>query len=93
MGATPSVTSWHLRHLATFGLVLDAGVMLFDINLNSVITASTADHMRSRVAGVYGTINHGARPLGAVVGGLLGSWLGLRPTLAVAALGGVLSCL
>jgi DNA-binding transcriptional ArsR family regulator len=24
VGATPSVVSWHLRHLATFGLVLDA---------------------------------------------------------------------
>jgi DNA-binding transcriptional ArsR family regulator len=24
VGATPSVTSWHLRHLATFGLVSDA---------------------------------------------------------------------
>lgn len=24
VGATPSVTSWHLRHLAGFGLVLDA---------------------------------------------------------------------
>jgi DNA-binding transcriptional ArsR family regulator len=24
VGATPSVTSWHLRHLASFGLVLDA---------------------------------------------------------------------
>jgi DNA-binding transcriptional ArsR family regulator len=23
VGATPSVTSWHLRHLATFGLVMD----------------------------------------------------------------------
>jgi len=25
VGATPSVTSWHLRHLAGFGLVTDAG--------------------------------------------------------------------
>ncbi|MDR6317668.1 helix-turn-helix domain-containing protein [Actinoplanes couchii] len=25
VGATPSVVSWHLRHLATFGLVMDAG--------------------------------------------------------------------
>jgi DNA-binding transcriptional ArsR family regulator len=25
VGATPSVTSWHLRHLAGFGLVVDAG--------------------------------------------------------------------
>jgi len=24
VGATPSVTSWHLRHLASFGLVVDA---------------------------------------------------------------------
>jgi DNA-binding transcriptional ArsR family regulator len=26
VGATPSVTSWHLRHLSTFGLVRDAAV-------------------------------------------------------------------
>jgi DNA-binding transcriptional ArsR family regulator len=26
VGATPSVTSWHLRHLATYGLVIDAPV-------------------------------------------------------------------
>jgi DNA-binding transcriptional ArsR family regulator len=26
VGATPSVTSWHLRHLAGFGLVRDSGV-------------------------------------------------------------------
>jgi DNA-binding transcriptional ArsR family regulator len=26
VGATPSVTSWHLRHLASFGLVRDANV-------------------------------------------------------------------
>jgi predicted MFS family arabinose efflux permease len=49
--------------------------------------------MRSRVAGVFGMINYGARPLGAVIGGLLGGWLGLRPTLLIAAVGGVLCCL
>jgi predicted MFS family arabinose efflux permease len=46
--------------------------------------------MRSRVAGVFGTVNYGARPLGAVVGGLLGSGVGLRPTLLIAAVGGML---
>lgn len=70
-----------------------AGVMIFDINLNSVQLAVTADHMRSRVAGVFSTINYGSRPLGAVVGGLLGSWIGVRPTLLVAAAGGALCSL
>jgi MFS family permease len=70
-----------------------AGVMLFDINLNAVQTAVTADHMRSRMAGVFATINYGARPLGALTGGLLGGWLGLRPTMAIAGVGGMLCCL
>jgi MFS family permease len=70
-----------------------AGVMIFDINLNSVQTAVTADHMRSRVSGVFSTINYGSRPLGAVIGGLLGSWIGIRPTLLVAAVGGAMCCL
>ncbi|MET0416746.1 MAG: MFS transporter [Actinoplanes sp.] len=73
--------------------VAGAGVMLLDINLNAVQTAVTADHLRSRVAGVFSTINYGARPLGALTGGLLGGWLGLRPTLFIAGAGGMLCCL
>jgi predicted MFS family arabinose efflux permease len=45
------------------------------------------------VAGVFGSINYGARPVGAVIGGLLGSAIGVRPTLVVAAVGGVMACL
>ena len=59
----------------------------------SVNAAVIADPMRSRVTGVFGMINYGARPVGAVVGGALGGLLGLRPTLLIAAVGGVLSCL
>jgi MFS family permease len=70
-----------------------AGVMIFDVNLNAVQTAVTADHMRSRVSGVFSTINYGSRPLGAAIGGVLGSWLGIRPTLLLAAAGGALCCL
>jgi MFS family permease len=73
--------------------VSSIGMMFFDINLNSMQTAVVPDHLRSRVAGAFGMINYGARPLGALVGGFLGTWLGLRPTLVVAAVGGALSCL
>jgi MFS family permease len=70
-----------------------AGVMFLDINLNALQTTVTADHMRSRMVGVFGTINYGIRPLGAVVGGFLGSAVGLRPTLLIAAVGGAMCCL
>ncbi len=67
------------------------GVMLFDINNNAMRTAVTRDEMRSRVAGAYSTVNYGARPLGAVVGGTIGGWLGIAPTLRAAGLVGLLA--
>ncbi|MFI5801404.1 MFS transporter [Streptomyces sp. NPDC051561] len=69
------------------------GVMLFDVNLNALQAAVIPDGLRSRVAGAYSTINYGVRPIGAVVGGLLATAVGLRATLVVAAVGGVLSLL
>lgn len=49
--------------------------------------------MRSRVAGAFSTINYGIRPVGAIVGGLLGTAIGLRATLLIAGAGGALSLL
>ncbi|MEU1436173.1 MFS transporter [Streptomyces sp. NPDC005775] len=69
------------------------GVMLFDVNLNSLQASVIPDRLRSRVAGAYSTINYGIRPVGAVVGGVLATFVGLRPTLLVAAVGGALSVL
>ncbi len=69
------------------------GVMCFDVNLNSLQASVITDDVRSRVAGAFSTINYGIRPLGAVLGGVLGTYLGLRPTLVVAAVGGALSVL
>ncbi len=67
------------------------GVMVFDINLNSIQASITPDGMRSRVAGAYTTVNYGCRPLGALLGGVLGSTIGLRETFVLAAVGGALS--
>ncbi|MGH3506449.1 MAG: MFS transporter, partial [Nocardioidaceae bacterium] len=79
--------------LAAAEFVSGVGVMLFDVPLNSLQTSITPDAMRSRVAGAFSTINYGVRPIGAVTGGVLGSLLGIRPTLVIAAVGGAMCCL
>jgi MFS family permease len=69
------------------------GVMILDITGASIKTALVPDRLRARVAGAYMVVNYGVRPLGALVGGALGAWIGLRPTLwiaTVAAIAGVL---
>jgi MFS family permease len=77
--------------LSAAELLSSIGVMLFDINQNAVITAVTPDDMRGRTAGAFSTINYGSRPVGAIVGGLLGTAIGLRSTLLIAAVGGTLA--
>lgn len=69
------------------------GVMFYDVSFNAVKTSVTPNDMRSRVTGAYSTINYGIRPLGAIIGGLLGSTIGIRPTFLLAAAGGALSIL
>jgi predicted MFS family arabinose efflux permease len=66
-------------------------IMLFDINLNALQTAVVHDDMRSRVSGAFSTVNYGIRPLGALVGGILGDVVGIGPTLVLAAVGGAMS--
>ncbi|MET8366492.1 MFS transporter [Micromonospora sp. NPDC005194] len=79
--------------LAAIEMVSSVGVMLMDVNLNALLTAVTPDDARGRRAGAYSAVNYGIRPLGALVGGALGTTLGLRPALVVAGVGGVLAVL
>lgn len=67
------------------------GIMLFDVNLNGVQASVTPDDLRSRVSGAFSTINYGVRPLGALLGGLSGTLVGIGPTLLIAAVGGAAS--
>jgi predicted MFS family arabinose efflux permease len=69
------------------------GVMILDIVGGSIKTALIPDRLRARVAGAYMVVNYGVRPLGALAGGALGTWIGLRTALwigSVGALAGVL---
>ena len=77
--------------LAEFGSGL--GVMLLDISAGSIFAAVIPHRLRSRVSGAYTFVNYGVRVLGSLVGGLLGSTLGLRPTLWIGAVGALLGVL
>jgi predicted MFS family arabinose efflux permease len=69
------------------------GVMVLDISIGSIFQALVPDRLRARFSGAYMVVNYGVRPIGTFAGGLLGSTIGLRPTLWIAtvgALGGVL---
>ncbi|MFJ2270674.1 MFS transporter [Streptomyces sp. NPDC087849] len=79
--------------LAAAEFLSGVGVMLFDVNLNSLQTSVIPDGMRSRVAGAFSTVNYGIRPIGAIVGGLLATAFDLRATLLIGAAGGMLSLL
>ena len=65
------------------------GVMVLDIVGGAIQQALVPDRLRSRVSGAYMVVNFGVRPLGSLAGGALGAWLGLRPTLWIAAAGGL----
>jgi MFS family permease len=63
------------------------GVMIFDVNQNSLMAMVTPDEIRSRVVGVTRFFNYGVRPIGALLGGVLGAAIGLRATLWISVLG------
>jgi predicted MFS family arabinose efflux permease len=69
------------------------GVVMLDISLGTIFAAVIPDALRARVTGAFQAINYGARPAGALAAGALGTVIGLRPTLWLAALGAALGFL
>lgn len=67
------------------------GVMLLDIGAGAIFAAVIPIRLRSRVSGAYTFVNYGVRVVGSLLGGLLGSTLGLRPTLWIGAAGALLA--
>jgi MFS family permease len=97
---TTPLVLWPLaRGDAALGMLFAAefvtgfGVMVLDISIGAIFAAVIPDTLRSRVTGAFQAVNYGTRPLGALLGGLLGTVIGLRPALWVAAIGGVAGAL
>ena len=65
------------------------GVMLFDVNNNSLYALLIPYRLRARGSGTVRFFAYGVRPLGALAGGFLGAAIGLRPTLWIAVAGAV----
>jgi MFS family permease len=82
-----------LLMLAVSEFIVGFGVMMLDISIGAIFAAVIPDELRSRVAGAFQAVNYGIRPLGALAGGVLGTYLGLRTTLWIAAAGGTLGFL
>jgi MFS family permease len=65
------------------------GGTLFNINNVSLRQAITPDHLLGRVNATSRFVSTGALTVGALAGGTLGAAFGLRPTLAIGAVGGL----
>ena len=82
-------------HWLVVGCVLVAeffsglGVMMLDISGGAIKAAVVPDRLRARVSGAYMVVNYGVRPLGALMGGLLGAEIGVRETLWIATVGAI----
>jgi MFS family permease len=63
------------------------GLMLLDIMAGTISAGLIPQPLRSRVAGAFMVVNYGVRPLGTSAAGVLGSTLGLRPTMWIATVG------
>jgi MFS family permease len=63
------------------------------VNFTAVQQALVPDRLRGRVAAAMHVIVFSTLPVGSLVGGLLGEWLGLQATLVVGALGGLVGFL
>jgi MFS family permease len=67
------------------------GGTIYNINQVSLRQSITADRMQGRMNATMRFMVWGTIPIGAFVGGILGSTIGLRPSLLVAAVGSLLA--
>ncbi len=75
--------------LALAELISGFGVMVLDVTFGSLSLALVPDAIRGRTTGAFSLVNHGIRPVGALIGGWLAGIVGVHGTLWIATLGSV----
>lgn len=69
--------------LGVAALVLNLCLPIYSVNTVTVRQASVANHLQGRGVGTIRTVVIATMPIGALLGGALGEYLGLVPTLLV----------
>lgn len=82
-----------LPFLMAGGLLVAVGSPIYNITQVSLRQAITPDRLLGRMNASMRFLVWGTLPLGALVGGVLGSWVGLRAALVVGAAGSTLAFL
>ncbi|MEU6664777.1 MFS transporter [Streptomyces sp. NPDC046727] len=67
------------------------GMIAFSITQVTYRQTTTPEDMQGRVHAGNHMLTHGSYAIGALIGGLLASWIGIRETLAIGALGHVVA--
>ena len=88
--ASVIANEWVAVQLGAALFLMDLGAMLFFINYLSLRQAATPEHLRGRVTSTLIFLAVSLAPLGSLLGGVLGTWLGLRPTIAICGGSGLL---
>lgn len=77
---------WRLWVAAAGGFVVSIGIVVYNVTQVSFRQALTPDHLLGRMNATIRFLVFGTMPLGGLLGGTLGEWLGVRSTLLVLAL-------
>ncbi|HVQ95216.1 MAG TPA: MFS transporter [Mycobacteriales bacterium] len=84
---------WTLGLLAVGQLVSSIGVVVYNITQVSFRQGLCPERLLGRMNATIRFLVWGTMPLGGLLGGALSTWIGLRPTFAVAAVGALVAAM